>query len=259
MSAVSSTPVFSQPKVVEKVFSLPIVSDSYSYGVDRVSVLTSSIHPHLASLSPHLSSSLASLSSQLSSLQALGEERLPEVVTSRLHTARDKVTGGVHYIDSTLCQGLDQLLVKVPSLTSPTPTLYLTTREAALAQLTLASTYLASFTLAQLALKVSDSGLETADSLLKLAPASYSSRTESIVSGLKTVRSQVDTVRREGARANGSDKVSRMESSSLLAAVSDVLGINYVLNILGLAEVIAKAGETGEVVEIGRASCRERV
>ena len=44
-----------------------------------------------------------------------------------------------------------------------------------------------------------------------------------------------------------------MESSSLLAAVSDVLcdvlGLNYVLNILGLAEVIAKAGETGEVVE----------
>ena len=55
--------------------------------------------------------------------------------------------------------------------------------------------------------KVSDSGLETADSLLKLAPASYSSRCELIVSGLKTVRSQVDIVRREGARANGSEKV----------------------------------------------------
>ena len=39
-----------------------------------------------------------------------------------------------------------------------------------------------------------------------------------------------------------------MESSSLLAAVSDVFGLNYVLNILGLAEVIAKAGAPGEEV-----------
>ena len=57
-------------------------------------------------------------------------------------------------------------------------------------------------------MKVSDSGLETAESFLKLAPASYSSRCEPIVSGLKTVRSQVDRVRREGARSNGTQKVS---------------------------------------------------
>ena len=91
-------------------------------GLDRVSVLTSS-------LQPHLSSGLASLSSHYSSLQSLGEERLPELVTARLYTARDQVggrglvsvttyhllqvTGGVHYLDSTLCHGLDQLLVKV--------------------------------------------------------------------------------------------------------------------------------------------------
>ena len=94
-----------------------------------------------------------------------------------------------------------------------------------MSQLTLASTYLASFTLAQLALKVpplfltsltdvlkvSDSGLETADSLLKLAPASYSSSCELLVSGIKTVRGQVDIVRREGASSNGSDKVKNWE------------------------------------------------
>ena len=112
---------------------------------------------------------------------------------------------------------------QVPALTSPTPALYSSTREAAVSQLTLATTYMASFTLAQLALKVtlssleatrltivfkaSDSGLEITESLLKLAPASYSSRCELIVSGLKTVRSQVDGVRREGARINGTQKV----------------------------------------------------
>ena len=75
----------------------------------------------------------------------------------------------MQYLDSSLCSGLDQLLVKVlltpalfssqlifqvPSLKTPSPALYSSTREAAVSQLTLATTYLASFTLAQLALKV---------------------------------------------------------------------------------------------------------
>ena len=67
---------------------------------------------------------------------------------------------------------------------------------------------------------MSDSGLETADSLLKLAPASYSSRCELIVSGLKTVRSQVDIVRREGARLNGSEKVNHRRILLYLASCS---------------------------------------
>ena len=40
-----------------------------------------------------------------------------------------------------------------------------------------------------------------------------------------------------------------MESSSLLSAVSEVFGLNYVLDILGLNKVIAKAGAPGEVVK----------
>jgi len=248
MAAIDSAPAFSQPKVVEKAFLLPIVSDSYSYGLSTMSSLASSLQ--ISSLScPYLTSSLASLPPFLSSLQAMGEERLPGMVTDKLNTARDQVTGGVQYLDSSLCSGLDQLLVKVPSLTSPTPALYSSTREAAVSQLAQATTYLASFTLAQLALKVSDSGLETAESFLKLAPASYSSCCEPIVSGLKTVRSQVDRVRRDGARSNGSQKVASFESSSLLSAVSEVFGLNYVLDILGLTKVIAKAGAPGEVVK----------
>ena len=40
-----------------------------------------------------------------------------------------------------------------------------------------------------------------------------------------------------------------MDSSSLLSAFSEVFGLDYVLNILGLTEVIAKAGAPGEVVK----------
>ena len=44
-------------------------------------------------------------------------------------------------------------------------------------------------------------------------------------------------------------QVANMESSSLLSVVSEVFGINYVLDILGLAEVIAKAEAPGRVAD----------
>ena len=49
---------------------------------------------------------------------------------------------------------ISNCISQVPALTSPTPALYSSTREAAVSYLTLASTYLASFTLAQIVLKV---------------------------------------------------------------------------------------------------------
>jgi len=239
MSDVDSTSTSSQPKIVDKVFTLPIVSDTCAYGLATATSLTSP-------LQPYLSSSLASLSpmvqTRLSHLLSLGQERLPEVVTSRLLLARNQVTAGVQYLDSTLCSGLDRLVVKVPSLTSPTPALYSSTRVAAVSQLTQATTYLASFTIAQLALKVSDAGLETASNLLKqLVPASYTYQCEPLLAGIKKVRGQVEDVRREGARASGSMKVSNMESSISFSAVCEVFGLNYILSILGISRVFAEA------------------
>ena len=234
MTAVNSTPAFSQPRIVEKAFGLPIVSDAYLYGVVTVSSLTSSL----------LSSPLASLppvvSSQLASLKSLGHERLPEVVFTSLGSARDQAAASVQSLDTTLCSGLDQLVDKVPSLATPSPALYSSTREAAVSHLSQATTYLASFTLAQLALKASDSGLETAESLLKLVPVSYSSQCEPLVSGLKRVRQEAATVRREGATRNGSQKVAAMEDSSLLSAMTEVLSLHHIFSVFGLSGVIVK-------------------
>ena len=201
---------------------------------ETVSSLTSSL----------LASPLASLppvvSSQLASLQSLGQERLPEVVFTSLSSARDQAAACVQSLDTTLCSGLDQLVDKVPSLATPSPALYSSTREAAVSHLSQATTYLASFTLAQLALKASDSGLETAESVLKLLPVSYSSQCEPLVSGLKRVRQETATVRREGATRNGSQKVAAMEDSSLLSAVSSVLSLHHLLSVFGLSGVIVK-------------------
>ena len=102
----------------------------------------------------------------------------------------------MHYLDSTLCTGLDQLVTKVlylpsctfttlvylylsncifqvPALTSPTPALYSSTREAAVSYLTLATTYLASFTLAQIVLKVGSTAFFCCTSALSLSSTPF--------------------------------------------------------------------------------------
>ena len=87
---------------------------------------------------------------------------------------------------------------------------------------TLAATYVASFTLAHVFLKASDVGLETADNVLKwtsnekvetkvLQMISMSLKVEPIMMGLRRVRTDVGTVRKEGVIRNGTDKVMLFE------------------------------------------------
>ena len=103
-------------------------------------------------------------------------------------------------VDSSLCSGLDQLVTAAPSLAAPTPSLLTSATAAA----TAAANTLASFTLGQLALKAADSGLETAGGLLKLGPAG---KVEAAVEGLARARGEVATIRKEGAKINGTEKV----------------------------------------------------
>ena len=96
-------------------------------------------------------------------------------------------------------------------------------REGVSSYATLAATYVASFTLAHVFLKASDAGLETADSVLKwtsnekvLRSAAWGFviflylflvKVEPIMMGLRRVRSDVSTVRKDGVIWNGTEKV----------------------------------------------------
>ena len=59
----------------------------------------------------------------------------------------------------------------------------------------------------QIVLKMSDLGLESADSLLKLVPASYEESCKPLVDGVRKVRDGAAYVRKEGVKANGTAKV----------------------------------------------------
>ena len=61
---------------------------------------------------------------------------------------------------------------------------------------------------------MSDLSLESADSLLKLVPASYEEQCKPLVDGRK-VRDGAAHVRKEGVRVNGTEKVTCLDISIL--------------------------------------------
>merc|ERR1712183_1203710 len=205
---------FVKLKVVEKIFTLPVVTDTY----DSLANLSTPLHPYMEKA--------GSLASPVAvNLMAGIESMTPEVVQTGYSSAKGQVVAAAASVDASLCSGVDSLVEKVPVLKQATPALYKSTKEGVTSYATLAATYIASFTLAQLFLKASDVGLETADSLLKWTS---NEKVEPIMMGLRRVRSDVSTVRKEGVIQNGTEKAKEMEEASLLWAVLEIVGLaNY--------------------------------
>merc|ERR1711972_970019 len=116
------------------------------------------------------------------------------------NTALNKVAPVAVFLDTNLCSGVDNLVEKVPALKQATPALYNSTREGISSYATLVATYVASFTITQVALKAADIGLETSDGLLKWTG---NEKVDPIVMGLRKVRSEATSLRKEGVNLNG--------------------------------------------------------
>jgi len=207
---------FVKPKVVEKIFTLPVVTDTY----DSLANLSTPLHPYMEKA--------GSLASPVAvNLMAGIESMAPEVIQTGYSSAKGQVVAAAASVDASLCSGVDSLVDKVPVLKQATPALYKSTKEGVTSYATLAATYIASFTLAQLLLKASDVGLETADSFLKWTS---NEKVEPIMMGLRRVRSDVSTVRKEGVIQNGTEKAKVLEEASLLWAVVEIVGLANIFN-----------------------------
>merc|ERR1712212_626854 len=203
---------FVKPKVVEKVFNLPLVTDAY----DSLANLSSPMQPYIEKA--------GSLASPVATTFTAGMESMtPEMLQTGYNSAKGQVVAAAASVDASLCSGVDSLVDKVPGLKQTTPELINSTKEGVSSYASLAATYIASFTLAQLFLKASDVCLETADSLLKWTS---NEKVEPIMMGLRRVRSDLSTVRKEGVIRNGTGKVKEMEEASLLWAVLEIVGLS---------------------------------
>merc|ERR1712114_128182 len=198
---------FVKLQVVDKVFSLPLVNDSY----DSLARLSTPLQPYMKKA--------GSLASPFSCNFMAGIESMtPEVIQTGYNRAKGQVVAAAASVDASLCSGVDSLVEKIPVLKQATPTLYNSAKEGVGSF----ATYVASFTLAHVFLKASDVGLETADSMLKWTS---NDKVESIMMGLRRVRSDVCTVRKEGVVRNGTEKAKVLEESSLTWAVVEMFGL----------------------------------
>jgi len=208
-----------KPKVVEKVFDLPVVSDTY----DSLVKLSSPLSPYVEKIG-----TLASpVVEQALDLKAGVSGKIPEVVKTSYTTALDKAVTAVASLDATLCSGVDTLVEKVPALKQSTPVFYKSTRESVSSYATLVATYVASFTIAQVFLKAADLGLETTDGLLKLTA---NEKVDPILMGLRRVREEATSLRKEGVVLNGTAKAKTLEEATLIGAMLEIFGLGSFFN-----------------------------
>jgi len=208
-----------KPKVVEKVFDLPVVSDTY----DSLVKLSSPLSPYVEKIGTMASPVV----DQALDLKAGIESKIPEVVQTGYTTALNKAVSAAVTLDATLCLGLDNLVEKVPALKQSTPVLYSSTRESVGSYATLVATYVASFTISQVLLKVADLGLETTDGLLKL---NANEKVDPILMGLRRVRDEAISLRKEGVALNGTTKAKTIEEATLFGAMLEIFGLGSFFN-----------------------------
>jgi len=207
-----------KPKVVEKVFDLPVVSDTY----DSLVKLSSPLSPFVEKIGTMASP----VADQALDLKASLEGKIPEVVQTGYTTALNKVVSAAVTLDATLCSGVDNLVDKVPALKQSTPVLYSSTRKSVGSYATLVATYVASFTISQVLLKAADLGLETTDGLLKLTA---NEKVDPILMGLRRVRDEAISLRKEGVALNGTTKAKTIEEATLFGAMLQIFGLGSFL------------------------------
>jgi len=237
---------FVKPKVVEKVFTLPLVTDTYDSLTKLSTPLYSYVEKAGAIASPIVDCAFT--------VKAGIENKMPEMLQTGITSAKGQVVAAAVSVDASLCSGVDTLVEKVPALKQATPALYNTTKEGVSNYAYLGATYMASFTLANVLLKASDLGLETADSVLKWTS---SEKVEPVMTGLRRVRSEATIVRKEGVVRNGTEKAKLLEEASLIWAMVEMVGLasycNYFLTKEGEqgVEMVAKPAAEKEGVKAG--------
>jgi len=233
-SPATSVQDFVKLKVVDKIFDLPVVHETY----DALVRLSTPLSPYVEKVG-----ALAFVVDQALDFKAGLESKAPEMVKTSYSTALNKVATAAVSLDTSLCFGVDKLVEKVPALKQTTPALYNSTRESISSYATLVATYVASFTIAQVALKAADIGLETSDGLLKWTG---NEKVDPILMGLRKVRSEATSLRKEGVNLNGTEKARVLEEATLLGALMEIFGLGFYYNQVEKSEVKASPEMDGE-------------
>merc|ERR1719431_2262655 len=85
---------------------------------------------------------------------------IPDNISESVSSPVESMTAAMEKVDGFACSGIDQLTEKVPQLKDATPKLIEETKDNVTSYMTSISNYTASFSVAQVALKMVDAGLD---------------------------------------------------------------------------------------------------
>merc|ERR1712179_108920 len=127
-------------KVVGKAFELPVVTSAYNEIVSLTSPITPYVETTVTFITPFVEGGYNSIK----------EKVIPRIPEGTAETIQSKVNG----VDALACGGMEQFVEKVPSLKEETPELIKNSKDSATVYLNDTSTFLASFSVALVLLKM---------------------------------------------------------------------------------------------------------
>merc|ERR1712119_166888 len=203
-------------KVVKAAFELPLVTSAYTEIATIASPLTPYVENTMTTITPMVEVGIKT------TMEESVIPHLPEGMTDTLQTnmtsAVEHVTAAVDKVDIFALGGLDQLVDNVPALKDATPELIETTKVTVTGYFNAATDYLASFSLAQVALKIVDSGLDIVEQGLEL----IGSDENVISSSVKKLHTTANTIRISGNKKAGTDLAKKIEEDSIVGAIVEV-------------------------------------
>merc|ERR1712109_5094 len=218
-------------KVVEKAFGIPVVNTVFNEIANIASPVTPYVKCTVTTITPMAEVGLNTIKRKVEENVV---PHLPEgaavTAKSNISCAVAQVTDVVERVDDLACGGVDQLLDIVPALKEATPKLIEDTKERSMSYINDTSTFVASFSLAQVALKILDSGLDGVENTFKFFGGSEDNL---VAKSIETVHSKANLLRINGNIRAGTEKAKRIEEASIFGAILEVLGLNKVLDIIG--------------------------
>jgi len=223
-------------KSVEKAMELPVVSDTLGE-LDKVRN-TLSDYATVKTAKHMVEEGMKILSENhmvQDGIKVLSNEKVQKTVTNVKDKVYPHVFNAVEHLDEMACGGLNSLTTAIPALNNPTPELVESTKESARNYFSLATEYVASFTVSRMGLKVADKSLDTVEKGVKFFKPDK--KDEGIVcrtySKIRETRRMLRALRRAGERRNYIE-LDKLARAGLVGRLASFFSVNLVLQMFGL-------------------------
>jgi len=223
-------------KSVEKAMELPVVSDTLGE-LDKVRN-TLSDYATVKTAKHMVEEGMKILSENhmvQDGIKVLSNEKVQKTVTNVKDKVYPHVFNAVEHLDEIACGGLNSLTTAIPALNNPTPELVESTKESARNYFSLATEYVASFTVSRMGLKVADKSLDTVEKGVKFFKPDK--KDEGIVcrtySKIRETRRMLRALRRAGERRNYIE-LDKLARAGLVGRLASFFSVNLVLQMFGL-------------------------